>query len=783
MSAGTRREDYEDVAVLLEPTELPDRDGRPGPATRWSRATAALLLLAALAVAWVSWAAFAQASLPWDNTRIGAALYPQSEWSDGVVLHTVLDPTSPLKDGDRVVEIDGVPLSDWVSDHRGEQFDVDDRLSYGVIRDGRPQTFEVTLTTYDWGAVLQYCAASLIVEFVLIVVAVGVVVARPRDPAARVLFAIAAAVPFGFPDWPFRGAVLGLTLSPWPLWPQLAAGCVWAIVWGAMIPHFALVFPKPPAILARRRWIVPGLYAAPLLVYAAYLAATLPSAANQLEQAERLSSVWLVSQRYAPIAIIVLITWAYLRSRGTDDRPRVALVVVSLLIAFGVNLVGVQLPHLIIGESVIPRQFSSLVFLVVPFAIALAILRHQLFDIRVVLRRSLLAAGLAGAVGGIYVLCLILLGHPTRAELPYFLTGTAAALVLPPLHRWLRGAVTHRIYGARDDPYGLVERIVSLEPGDDPQLMLQRLARTLCEALHLPYVEISLNQPGQVIRASHGTSEEPLHRVALVRATEVVGFVDLDVGHGREPFGPADQRLLTAIATHAAATISATILNLNLQESRARLVSSREEERRRIRNDLHDGVGPKLALLSMNLEVIKELISQDPASAERLVDAAHARAQEAGSEVRRVVSDLRPAILDELGLEKALGILIDQIIEAHRHDKDGPFDVILETKPANELGQLPAAVEVAAYRIISEALNNASRHAHATKCWVRIRFEDPLRICVHDNGQGILVDSTSGTGLTSISERACELGGTASVQPARDGGTVVTATIPLHPTE
>ena len=124
--------------------------------------------------------------------------------------------------------------------------------------------------------------------------------------------------------------------------------------------------------------------------------------------------------------------------------------------------------------------------------------------------------------------------------------------------------------------------------------------------------------------------------------------------------------------------MSATTLNLDLQESRARLVSSREEERRRIRKDLHDGVGPKLALLSMNLEVIKELIAEDPASAVRLVDAAGARAHEAISEVRDVVSNLRPAVLDELGLEDALGMLTEQTVEAHRHDKVGPFDVTFE---------------------------------------------------------------------------------------------------------
>lgn len=768
--------------AIVEPAAQRGRFGRPR-AMRWWRVAGALVLLTALGVAWVSWATFAQASLAWDGTRIGAALYPHSEWSDGVVLHNGLDPGSPLQAGDKVEAIDEVPISEWTAAHRGEQFEVGDRFRYRVSRDGQVRTFEVTLTSYDWGKVLRYSAATISVEVLLVLIAVGVLVARPRDPAARVLFVIAAAVPFGFPEWPFRGQVLGLTLPPWPLWPQFVSSCVWALIWGAMIPHFALVFPKPPSILARRRWIVPALYAFPLLVYGAYLASTLPMAANRLEETERVSAIWLVTQRYAPIGVIALMAWSYVRTRDTQDRHRVALVIASLLTAFAVNLIGVQVPSLIIGESVISRPFRSLVFLVIPIAIAVAVLRHQLFDITVVLRRSLLAAGLAGAVGGIYVLCLLLLGHPTRAELPYFLIGTAAALGLPHLYRWLRAVLTHRIYGARDDPYELVERIVSLEPGNDPQLLLKLLARTLSEALHLPFVAISLNEPGRVMRASYGINEGALHRVALVRGVEEVGFIELDVGHGREPFGQNDRRLLAAIATHAAATVSATTLNLDLQESRARLVASREEERRRIRKDLHDGVGPKLALLSMNLEVIKELISEDPSSAKRLVDAARTRANETISEVRRTVSNLRPAILDELGLEGALDMLTEQTAEAHRHDKAGPFAVTLETEPASALEQLPAAVEVAAYRIISEAVNNASRHAQANRCTVHIRVDGNLRISVHDNGQGISDDATAGTGLTSITERASELGGTANIHSAVCGGTVVTATIPIEPTE
>ena len=253
-----------------------------------------------------------------------------------------------------------------------------------------------------------------------------------------------------------------------------------------------------------------------------------------------------------------------------------------------------------------------------------------------------------------------------------------------------------------------MEQIVNLEPGNDAQLLLQRLARTLSEALHLPYVAISLSEPGRAMRAFHGHSQGALQRVALVRGAEEVGCIELDVGHGREPFGQGDRRLLAAIATHAAAIVAATTLNRDLQDSRARLVASREEERRRIRKDLHDGVGPKLALLSMNLEVIKELMTTDPPSAGRLIDAAGARAREAMAEVRGVVNNLLPAVLDELGLAAALGLLVEATADAHRHDKSGSLAVTLDARADVGLGQLPAAVEVAAYRIVSEALNNAA---------------------------------------------------------------------------
>lgn len=740
----------------------------------------ALLLLVALFGAWVSWALVTQAG-PWDGTRIGGTVYPQSDWRGGVVLHTVVSPsTTLLKKGDQVVAIDDQPLETWMTNNRGHHFEVGDRLSYQVLRDGELRDVPVVLEDYSWWGALKRSLPAVMVELGLLALASYVVLVRGRDPAARVLFAIAAVIPFGFPSWPLKGQVLDLAQSPWPLWPQLVSACVWALVWGAMIPHFAMVFPSSPPLLSRRRWILPALYALPFLVHGAYVTATLPPADDRLERLERLSTVWLTSQRYAPVLVIAALAWAYWRTRGTEDQQRVSLVAASLLVAFAVNLIGVQLPILVTGEPVIPYPYWEWVFLVVPLAIAVAILRHRLFDITVVLRRSLTAAAVGGLVGGGYVVFLLVLGHPTRAELPYFLVGTTAALLMPPLYQRLRRRIDRQIYGARANPYELVEQIVKLDP-DEPESMLRRLTATLSEALHLPFVAITLSERGRVLRAEHGVAQGTPTKIRLTRGTEDVGHLELDVGLGREPFGRSDRRLLAAIATHAAATVHATTLNLDLMEARTRLVSGREEERRRVRRDLHDGVGPTLALLAMNLEVIKELVPVDPEAAVRLLDEAGARTHEAISEVRRTVSDLRPAVLDELGLEGAVRILAERTSAAHRLDRGGTLEVLVDVDPDARLTRLPAAAEVAAYRIVSEAVNNVSRHANAGVCSVRIALEDQLEIVVDDDGTGIARSAPHGTGLASIHERAAELGGHTRIENRPGGGTRVAATLPCPP--
>ena len=217
-------------------------------------------------------------------------------------------------------------------------------------------------------------------------------------------------------------------------------------------------------------------------------------------------------------------------------------------------------------------------------------------------------------------------------------------------------------------------------------------------------------------------------------------------------------------------------LTADLQRSRERLVTTREEERRRLRRDLHDGVGPQLAALMLELETASDLVSDHP-EASALMAKLSGRVRETVSDVRRSVHALRPPALDELGL---IGAIREG---AARYGRGG---LRLSVEAPEELPTLPAAVEVAAYRIAQEATTNVVRHAEASNCWVRIALDEDagvLRLEVEDDGRGIRENDKAGVGMSSMRERAEELGGRCSVEPSAKGGALISALLPCSTTD
>ncbi|MEV7226713.1 histidine kinase [Polymorphospora sp. NPDC051019] len=408
-------------------------------------------------------------------------------------------------------------------------------------------------------------------------------------------------------------------------------------------------------------------------------------------------------------------------------------------------------------------------------ALGIAILKHQLFDIDLLISRTAVFVTLSACVGGAYVLVVGLLGagFDTSASLPVSFAGAAvAALIFAPLRHWLQRRVNILVYGERDDPYAVLARLGQrLEQTQDSSAVLSTSTATVREALQLSYVEIQ-TVDGRSYRL--GSPPADPVRIPLV-AGEPVGDLLLGPRSGEVSLGDRELRLLADLARHIGVAVQAVraldraqSLAADLQRSREHLVVAREEERRRLRRDLHDGLGPTLAGLTMRAEVAQEIGPGEQAN--RMLEEIVVDARTAVADVRRLVDGLRPPALDTMGLAGALRSHIAAWPAA------GPR-VVFEAPEA--LPALPAATEVAAYRIAVEALNNARKHARADTVEVRLTITgQQLRLDVHDDGRGRQPGQPDGVGMHSMRERADELGGECTVTSAPGTGTRVTAILP-----
>ncbi len=212
-----------------------------------------------------------------------------------------------------------------------------------------------------------------------------------------------------------------------------------------------------------------------------------------------------------------------------------------------------------------------------------------------------------------------------------------------------------------------------------------------------------------------------------------------------------------------------------LLASRRRLVVAREEERRRIRRDLHDGIGPMLAAMTLKADLARDALQGDPAAADRVLEGLKADTQAALAEIRRLTRELRPTALDELGIVEAIR---QRAVELSVGAGEGR--VAIEVA-ADDLPPLDAAVEAAAYRIAVEAMANVVRHAGAKRCAVRVSGNGVLVVEVSDDGVGFAAGRGAGVGMTSMRERCAELGGSLSVERTPDGRTIVRAVLPVTP--
>lgn len=465
------------------------------------------------------------------------------------------------------------------------------------------------------------------------------------------------------------------------------------------------------------------------------------------------------------------------RRGDAEQRQRLSWVVAAALV-----FIAVLAAHPVAGALGLglPGWLADLLFLVAvvtfPVALGVAILRHRLFDIEAVLGAALVYGSLTALLTALYVAVVSYVGAILGAEAGRLggLAATAGvAVAFAPLRERLEAAVDRLLHGGRRDPYGTLTRIGRrLGQAAEPEADLHSVVAAIAEGLRLPYARLALSGPdGEVTReAEHGAPRHGRYPIELTHGGRPVGMLELGPRGPGEGFTESERRLLAELGRQVAVAAHAAQLAEEVRASRERLVLSREEERRRLRRDLHDGTGPRLAAVVLRLETAQARFAGEPAVVAALADLA-TLAREAVADVRRVVRGLRPPSLDELGLVGALREL------AARHSHDG-FTVHLVGDPP--VGRLPAAVEAAAYRITDEAVTNAARHAAARACAIRLTIDAAgLVVQVDDDGAGLAEDRPAGVGLTSMRERAEELGGTFAVTAAAEGGTSVRACLPV----
>ncbi|WP_250007607.1 sensor histidine kinase [Actinoplanes sp. M2I2] len=526
---------------------------------------------------------------------------------------------------------------------------------------------------------------------------------------------------------------------------------LWALSLVVLLPLALVLYPddRPPAGLGWTAVAVVGLSGGLALVYPemfarsglSELVAYLLLLAAQWWRYEHTGSRERRALQWLALGTVPGPLLAVIASFAIPYEPLAVLCLVVWIVALGCLGIGLAAPDV--------RDVRSIM------------LNVSVHSITVLLVVSVFAAVLA--------LTETVAGRPvTLAPGTLGLVAAACALGYAPFARLFRQVIELLLFGARSDPMRAASRIGE-RLGDDPVPAL----RSLRESLALPYAAL-LDECGRPVAVS-GRPPESVVRCDLVAGDDTLGALEIGL-RPDQALRPGDHQVVAVLAPALTQLMQARRLRTELQASRAVVVSAIEEERRRLRRDLHDGIGPRLTGVAYAADAARNLVHRDPARAAELLSGVRAEAGEAIVEVRRLVEGLRPPSLDQVGLERTIRQQAQHLLDSDGH----PMTV--DVRVTAPLPGLPAAVEVTAYRIVVEALTNAARHSRGRQATVTLGLqESALAVEVRDDGPGNGPGTgpwIPGCGLTSMRERAEMLGGTLTADPG-DAGGVVSARLPL----
>jgi signal transduction histidine kinase len=508
------------------------------------------------------------------------------------------------------------------------------------------------------------------------------------------------------------------------------------------------------------------------------------------------AALWLLG-----LAVLLLAAAAplvrMLRSKG-EQRQQLKWIVYAVL----ATVVAI-VPFSFLAGTVLPSWTFDIPIVIgfgiaLPAAAGIAIFKHRLYDIDVVISRTVVYGSLAVFITAVYVGIAVgigaLVGGGGKPNLALSILATAIVAVgFQPVRERVQRVANRLVYGKRATPYEVLsqfsERVAESYATDD---VVPRMARVLAEATGAQRADVWLRS-GSVWRDAavwpvEGVAFAPTpvedgnlpssnvgdRLVAVQHQGELLGALSVTKRSG-ETLTPVEENLVAHLAGQAGLVLKNVGLTADLharlaelRASRQRLVSAQDEERRRLERNLHDGAQQHLVAIKVKLGLAEMLAAKDPEKASATLIQLKGDADEALETLRDLARGIYPPLLADKGLAAAL--------ESQARKATVPVTV-----EADGVGRYPQEIEAAVYFCCLEALQNLQKYAGEAHAVVRLHADDGrLRFEVDDNGAGFDVATTKkGSGLTNMVDRLDALGGDVEVTSSPGMGTRLHGSLPV----
>jgi signal transduction histidine kinase len=493
-----------------------------------------------------------------------------------------------------------------------------------------------------------------------------------------------------------------------------------------------------------------------------------------------------------PVVFLASVCSLFLRFRRSAgiERQQIKWVAFGLAFAFVTIIVG---DFILSGSGVIAAVFAGAGFLAFPVSIGVAVLRFRLYDLDVVVRKTVVAGVLAVFVGVVYAAfvaagSLLVGSNDTTIAV---VAAVVLAVAFQPVRIRARRFADRLVYGKRANPYEVLTEFSSRVGGAyATEDVVPRMAQILGEGAGAKVARVwlrvgrelrpSASWPSDATAQSNVSMDgdavptiDGAYAAAVRDRGELLGALSVEMP-ASDPMTPDKERLVADLASQAGLVLRNVALVEELRESRRRLVTAQDHERRKLERNIHDGAQQQLVALAVKARLARQFVARDPAKTEEMLGQIEQETQTALDDLRDLARGIYPPLLADKGLGSALDA----------QARKAPFPVRVD---ADGVGRLPQDVEAAVYFSCLEALQNVAKYAGASEATITItRAPTALTFAVTDDGRGFdPITVGSGGGLEGVADRLAAIGGTFDLRTAPGAGTTISGTVPVAtvPTE